>query len=77
MCSVDPRIRKRGLVINMGSFAGAVPSPMLATYSGTKAFLSTFTDALAEEVKPHNITAVHINTYFVVSPFAPIVSHVD
>ncbi len=57
---------KRGLILNMGSFAGAVPSPMLATYSGTKAFLATFTSALAEEVAKDNITVEHINTYFVV-----------
>ncbi|KAG6884998.1 hypothetical protein C0993_006649 [Termitomyces sp. T159_Od127] len=58
--------RKRGLILNIGSFAGAVPSPMLAVYSGTKAFLATFTSALAEEVKAHNITVEHVNTYFVV-----------
>jgi short-subunit dehydrogenase len=39
---------------------------MLATYTGTKAFLSTFTSALAEEVKSHNIIVEHVNTYFVV-----------
>ena len=39
---------------------------MLATYSGSKAFVSTFTSALAEEVKAHNITVQHLNTYFVV-----------
>lgn len=58
--------RKRGLILNIGSFAGAIPSPMLATYSGTKAFLATFTSALAEEVKAHNIIVEHVNTYFVV-----------
>ena len=57
---------KRGLILNIGSFAGSVPSPMLATYSGTKAFLSTFTSALAEEVTKDNITVEHVNTYFVV-----------
>lgn len=40
---------------------------MLATYSGTKAFLSTFSDALGEEVKEDGITVEHVNTYFVVS----------
>jgi 17beta-estradiol 17-dehydrogenase / very-long-chain 3-oxoacyl-CoA reductase len=39
---------------------------MLATYSGTKAFLATFTSALAEEVRAHNIVVEHVNTYFVV-----------
>nr|WHE05770.1 3-ketoacyl-CoA reductase [Flammulina filiformis] len=64
--------RKRGLILNIGSFAGAVPSPMLATYSGTKAFLTTFTSALAEEVKQHKIVVQHINTYFVVSKLSKI-----
>jgi 17beta-estradiol 17-dehydrogenase / very-long-chain 3-oxoacyl-CoA reductase len=54
------------LILNIGSFAGSIPSPMLATYSGTKAFLATFTSALAEEVKKDNITVEHVNTYFVV-----------
>jgi len=64
--------RKRGLVLNIGSFAGAVASPMLATYSGTKAFLATFTSALAEEVKSKNIVVEHVNTYFVVSKLSKI-----
>ncbi|KIK68958.1 hypothetical protein GYMLUDRAFT_34992 [Collybiopsis luxurians FD-317 M1] len=64
--------RKRGLILNIGSFAGSVPSPMLATYSGTKAFLSTFTSALAEEVAQHGITVEHVNTYFVVSKLSKI-----
>ena len=58
--------RKCGLILNIGSFAGSIPSPMLATYSGTKAFLATFTSALAEEVKKDNIIVEHVNTYFVV-----------
>ncbi|KAG6889104.1 hypothetical protein C0995_003673 [Termitomyces sp. Mi166 len=64
--------RKRGLILNIGSFAGAIPSPMLAVYSGTKAFLATFTSALAEEVRAHNITVEHVNTYFVVSKLSKI-----
>ncbi|KAF7293211.1 Very-long-chain 3-oxoacyl-CoA reductase [Mycena chlorophos] len=64
--------RKRGLILNIGSFAGAVPSPMLATYSGTKAFLATFTSALAEEVRAHKITVEHVNTHFVVSKLSKI-----
>ena len=58
--------RKRGLILNVGSFAGAVPSPMLAVYSGTKAFLATFSAALGEEVKQHNIVVENLNIYFVV-----------
>ncbi|OAX32365.1 NAD(P)-binding protein [Rhizopogon vinicolor AM-OR11-026] len=64
--------RKRGLILNLGSFAGLVPSPMLATYSGTKAFLATFTSALAEEVRSQGIVVQHLNTYFVVSKMSNI-----
>ncbi|KAJ7690686.1 3-ketoacyl-CoA reductase [Mycena rosella] len=64
--------RKRGLVLNMGSFAGAVPSPMLATYSGTKAFLATFSAALDEEVRGQGVVVEHVNTYFVVSKLSKI-----
>ncbi|KAK7045687.1 hypothetical protein VNI00_007520 [Paramarasmius palmivorus] len=64
--------KKRGLILNVGSFAGYVASPMLATYSGTKAFLSMFTDALGEEVKQHGIVVEHLNTYFVVSKLSKI-----
>ncbi|KAF7307155.1 Very-long-chain 3-oxoacyl-CoA reductase [Mycena indigotica] len=64
--------QKRGLILNIGSFAGSVPSPMLATYSGTKAFLSTFTSALAEEVRQHKIVVEHVNTHFVVSKLSKI-----
>ncbi|KAF9528479.1 3-ketoacyl-CoA reductase [Crepidotus variabilis] len=64
--------KKRGLILNIGSFSGAVPSPMLAPYSGTKAFLATFSDALGEEVAQYNITVEHVNTYFVVSKLSKI-----
>lgn len=59
--------RKNGLILNIGSFSGIIPSPMLATYSGTKAFVDTFSTALAEEVKKHGIAVQCINPYFVVS----------
>ncbi|KAM6495250.1 3-ketoacyl-CoA reductase [Amanita muscaria] len=59
--------RKRGLILNIGSFAGAIPTPLGATYAGTKAFMATFSTALAEEVQQHNVVVEHVNTYFVVS----------
>ena len=62
-----PSARKNGLVLNIGSFSGIVPSPMLATYSGTKAFTETFSTALADEVQQHGIIVQCINPYFVVS----------
>ncbi|CCL99871.1 uncharacterized protein FIBRA_01896 [Fibroporia radiculosa] len=65
--------RKRGLILNMGSFSGTgIASPMLATYAGTKSFLSTFTSSLAEEVKHKGIDVQCLNTYFVVSNMSQI-----
>jgi len=65
--------RKRGLILNMGSFSGTgIPSPMLATYAGTKSFLSAFTASLAEEVKDKGVDVQCLNTYFVVSNMSKI-----
>ena len=55
------------MIINMGSFSGvSVASPMLSTYAGTKAFLSSFSGSLAEEVRGKGIDVECVNTYFVV-----------
>jgi len=63
---------KKGLILNMGSFAGASPTPMLAVYSGSKAFLRTWSDALTAELTPKGITVEHVDTYFVTSTMSKI-----
>ncbi|KAJ3563633.1 hypothetical protein NP233_g8812 [Leucocoprinus birnbaumii] len=67
--AVLPRMikRKRGLVLNVGSLSGEIPAPMLATYSSTKAFLATFTRAIAEEVRHDGVMVENLNAYYVVS----------
>lgn len=42
--------RHRGGILNVGSTAGFQPGPMLAVYYATKAYVLSFTEALAEEV---------------------------
>jgi len=42
--------RKRGGILNVGSVAGFVPGPGMAVYFATKAFVQSFTEALAEEL---------------------------
>jgi len=42
--------RGRGAVVNVSSGAGLVPMPFFAVYAGTKAFVSSFTESLAEEL---------------------------
>ncbi|KAI8139359.1 hypothetical protein BJV82DRAFT_521873 [Fennellomyces sp. T-0311] len=63
---------RSGLILNLGSFAGMVPSPYLSVYSGGKAFLSTWTQAIAKEVEGQGIIIQNVNTYFVVSAMSKI-----
>lgn len=47
--------RKSGTIINVSSTAGVQPIPFMATYAATKAFVTSFTEALAEENRPFGI----------------------
>ena len=49
------RGRGRGTIINVSSAAGFQPIPFMATYAATKAFVSSFTEAIAEENRPLGI----------------------
>jgi short-subunit dehydrogenase len=49
------RDRKSGVVINVSSAASFQPIPFFATYAATKAFVSSFTEAIAEENRPFGI----------------------
>ena len=50
------RERKSGVIINVASTAGFQPIPFMATYAATKAFVNSFSEAIAEENRPHGIT---------------------
>ena len=41
----------RGAIINVSSVAGFQPGPKTATYSATKAFVTSFTESLSEELR--------------------------
>ena len=43
--------RKRGGILNVGSVAGFQPGPGMTVYYATKAFVLSFTEALAEELQ--------------------------
>lgn len=59
--------KKRGLILTVGSFAALIPSPLLAVYSGSKAFVSTWSQALGSELEGSGVVVELLNTYFVVS----------
>jgi uncharacterized protein len=49
--------RNSGRILNVGSTAGFLPGPYMATYYASKAFVNSFTEALSVELKGTNVTA--------------------
>jgi short-subunit dehydrogenase len=49
------RQARRGAIINVASTAGFQPVPFMTTYSATKAFVLSFSEALWEENRPYGI----------------------
>jgi len=47
----------RGRILNIGSTAGFQPGPFMATYYASKAFVNSFTEALAFELRGTGVTA--------------------
>lgn len=50
--------RREGAIINVSSTASFQPLAYTATYAATKAFVTSFSMGLAEEVRPHGIRVV-------------------
>jgi short-subunit dehydrogenase len=49
--------RRRGRVLNVASTAAFQPGPLMAVYYATKAYVLSFTEALANELKGTGVTA--------------------
>ena len=65
----DMVARNEGKILNLGSMLSLMPSPLMAIYGASKAFILSFSEALANEVKDKNITVTALcpgssNTYF-------------
>lgn len=52
--------RKSGGILNVSSIAGLQPMPYVTTYAATKAYLSSFSNALHEEVRHHGIAVTNL-----------------
>jgi short-subunit dehydrogenase len=48
--------RNEGKILMVGSEAGTIPTPLLAVYAATKAFVLSFSAALVNEIKDNDIT---------------------
>ena len=64
--------RQRGLILTMASFGGLLPTPLLATYSGSKAFLQQWSAALGAELAPKGVTVNLVQSYLVTSAMSKI-----
>lgn len=62
----------RGLILTMGSFGGLLPTPYLAVYSGSKAFLQHWSSALSGELQSSNIDVELTISYLVTSAMSKI-----
>jgi 17beta-estradiol 17-dehydrogenase / very-long-chain 3-oxoacyl-CoA reductase len=66
-------VRKRkGFILTMSSFGGLFPTPLLATYSGSKAFLQQWSAAFGEEMSRHNVTVQCVESYLVTGSMAKV-----
>lgn len=64
--------RRRGLILTMGSFGGLLPTPLLATYSGSKAFLQQWSTALGAELAPYGIDVELVQAYLITSAMSKV-----
>ncbi|KAG9238936.1 hypothetical protein BJ875DRAFT_274490 [Amylocarpus encephaloides] len=64
--------RKRGLILTMGSMGGWMPTPLLATYSGSKAFLQHWSTALAGELKGSGVDVELVLSYLVTTAMSKV-----
>ena len=48
--------RRHGRILNVGSVAGFQPGPLMAVYYATKAYVNSFSEALASEVSGTGVT---------------------
>jgi NAD(P)-dependent dehydrogenase (short-subunit alcohol dehydrogenase family) len=66
-----PLLREsHGLVVNLASIAGTLPTPGLATYGATKAAVISLTKSLNEELDADGVRAIAICPGFVDTPMA-------
>ena len=66
------RARGRGRILNVGSVAGFQPGPMMAVYYATKAYVNSFTEALASELAGSGVTATCLAPGRTESEFAAV-----
>jgi uncharacterized protein len=64
--------RGRGAILNVGSTAGEQPLPRQATYSATKAFVNTFSDALYADLSGTGVSVTSLRPGPVTTEFGDV-----
>mmetsp|Transcript_15062 Transcript_15062/g.29693 ORF Transcript_15062/g.29693 Transcript_15062/m.29693 type:complete len:313 (-) Transcript_15062:13-951(-) len=62
--------RRKGAIINIGSFAGSTTDPFYSVYSGSKAFVEMFSKSMAVELKSKGVTVADHVPLFVATKMA-------
>ena len=62
--------RKRGHIVLLGSVAGRYPLPMAPTYSGSKAGLAMFAEALRLQLMKHDVAVTLVSPGFMDTPMS-------
>ena len=52
---IDGIVKHKGGILNVASVAGFLPGPNMAVYYATKAYVLSFTEALAKELEPQGV----------------------
>lgn len=55
-----PYMKTGGLILNISSIASFAPTPRMAVYCSTKAYVQSFSRALREELKPKKINVLAV-----------------
>lgn len=69
--------RARGNVVNVSSVAGAQPVPGTAVYGSTKAFVTSFSEALHEELRGTGVAVTAVLPGFTRTEFQERAGHLD
>jgi hypothetical protein len=67
--------RKRGAILNVASFAALAPIPRYAVYSGAKAYLVAWSQALAHELKKSHVRVSVLCPGFTRTEFHDVARH--
>lgn len=64
--------RNNGKIMNVSSTASLLPGPLQAVYFATKAFVASFSNAIAEELRDTNITVTNLMPGATATEFAKV-----